>query len=298
MLAELLPRHAFVDLETTGLDPRRDEVIEVGVLLVERGQVAGRLSRLCRPSAPLPQVIKRITGICDEELSQQPPFSELLPTLRQALSGFTVVAHNAAFEQSFLKEPLEELHAPVLDTCELLHYLYPELESHSLEALVRWAGVGQHAAHRALRDCEDTLAVLSVALTRCLSEGRADQVADLVATLSPGPSPILSLLEQLLLACRGVSSAPLLEQPSPLPGPGGHPPSIPGSLCGRRALEATRTQPEMSYEERAPRAYLRAFLTRRPDGDLDRLSYWFRRRYPALGRLAMASRSEPATTLF
>jgi ATP-dependent DNA helicase DinG len=68
-------------------------------------------------------------------------------------------------------------------------------------------------------------------------------------------------------------------------------------LCRRRAAEVSKTDLQMSYEERAPRAYLKAFLRRSPTGELSRLSYWFKGRYPLLQRLAFAARSEPATTL-
>src|SRR5207249_9935348 len=68
-------------------------------------------------------------------------------------------------------------------------------------------------------------------------------------------------------------------------------------LCRRRALEVTHVTPEMKMEERAPRAYLRAYLRRSPDGDLDRLSHWFRDRYPLLDDLVSGARSEAATTL-
>ena len=63
----------------------------------------------------------------------------------RALTGWTVVAHNAPFEKGFLPELLGPIRAPVLDSCELLHYLYPELASHSLEAMLRWASDEHHA---------------------------------------------------------------------------------------------------------------------------------------------------------
>ena len=69
-LPHLLPHHAFIDLETTGLDPRRDEVIEVGIVFVEADQISRRFTRLFRPNRPLPLVIQRITGLTDEVLDE------------------------------------------------------------------------------------------------------------------------------------------------------------------------------------------------------------------------------------
>ncbi|MFP2903249.1 ATP-dependent DNA helicase, partial [Corallococcus sp. 4LFB] len=68
-------------------------------------------------------------------------------------------------------------------------------------------------------------------------------------------------------------------------------------LCRRRALEATRVEPGMNHSARAPRAYVRAYLRRSLDGDLDRLSHWFRERFPGMHGLVPSVRSEAATTL-
>ena len=219
--AELFSHHAFVDLETTGLDPDSDEVIELGVLFVHQGQPTQRISRLFRPSIPLPLEIERLTGITSADLVAAPSFDTFRAELRHALSGWTVVAHNAAFEQGFLFELLKEIAAPVLDSCELLHYLYPELESYSLDSMIRWSGVGARARHRALQDCEDTFAMLCRALDLCAQEQREEDLAELLACLDPSWSvatpgsscdrdahlPTIELLSDLLQRCRGTRSA-------------------------------------------------------------------------------------------
>jgi ATP-dependent DNA helicase DinG len=208
----LFRHHVFVDLETTGLDPSVDEVIELGALFVHEGKVVERMDRLFAPSSPLPLTIQRITGLTDEDLKGRERFTTYRLRLREDLKGWTVVAHNASFEQGFLYDLLQEIEAPVLDSCELLHYLYPELESHSLEALVAWAGVSDHAAHRALKDCEDTFAVLRVALDRCAHDGRSDDLRELLSILRPeSPLParaeapssaLLELLQGLFDECK------------------------------------------------------------------------------------------------
>jgi ATP-dependent DNA helicase DinG len=232
----LFTHHVFVDLETTGLDPGVDEVVELGALFVEQGRVVKRLDRLFSSRAPLPLTIRRITGLSDEDLQGRGAFSDYEGELRRELEGWTVVAHNAPFEQSFLGGLLQDIGAPVLDSCELLHYLYPELESHSLEALVSWAGVSDRAAHRALRDCEDTLAVVSRALERCVEEGRGDDVRDALSCLrcdDPALLPMLAVLEGLEAGCR--------LRPPPLELTGSTPflPAPPGrARSGERALAA------------------------------------------------------------
>jgi len=415
----LLPRHAFVDLETTGLDPRYDEVIEVGIVFVEDDVAVKRVSRLFRPSRPLPLVIQRLTGLTDLQLRGEPGFVAFLPELTQLLRGWTVVAHNAAFEESFLGPLLEELQAPLLDTCELLHYLHPELPSHSLETMIKWTRVGTVAAHRALQDCEDTFAALKQVFARCVNEARHEDLADLIATLHDGsdaPTAVVQLLQRLHLHARAARPQLELSESTPfLPAPaervrrfrseaasvngadldallgrdgaiadgfdgftsrpeqrgmaadvlhnlatsgalaveagtgtgkslgylapaalwasrgGGrvgvapHPRALQDQLiekdlprlhaatqgafgyavlkgqsnylCRRRTLDVTQVTPSMSWAERAPRAYLRAVLRRCVQGDVERLSHWFKERFPALPALVIASQSTASTTL-
>src|SRR5512140_1648007 len=193
--AELFTRHVFLDLETTGLDPRVDEVIELGALFFENGQEVRRIARLYSASRPLPITIRRLTGIDDELIAGKPRFGSDLPEVREALAGWTVVAHNAPFEKGFLPRLLGPIRAPVLDSCELLHYLHPELSSHSLEAMLRWAGHKPRTAHRVVTDCLATHAVLLHALEGYIREGRADDVADLLSTLDPRQRSVLRLAQ-------------------------------------------------------------------------------------------------------
>jgi ATP-dependent DNA helicase DinG len=448
--AELFTRHVFLDLETTGLDPRVDEVIELGALFFENGQEVRRIARLYSASRPLPITIRRLTGIDDGLIAGQPRFGSDLAELREALAGWTVVAHNAPFEKGFLPKLLGPIRAPVLDSCELLHYLHPELSSHSLESMLRWAGQKPRTAHRVVTDCLATHAVLVHALEGYIREGRADDIADLLTTLDPRQRsvlrlaqveageaeaeaeaaseerPLVAMLSRLWEACRatpvplklettggflqgradrlragGAKAPPEPEPGTPvqpvkatevaaLLGSGGalermeegfksrpaqlemsqavartlseggqlaveastgtgkslaylapaalfaarngrkvavapHTKTLQDQLiekdlprlhratggafgyallkgqtnymCRRRALDATLVEPGMTHEARAPRAYLRAFLRRSPDGDLDRLSHWFRERFPQLNMLVPAVRSEAATTL-
>ncbi len=260
--AALLRHHVFVDLETTGLDPAADRVLEVGALFVEGGLVVDRLERLFDPGREIPPEVQALTGISPALVAGRPRFEDALADLRLRFAGWTVVAHNAEFERGFFAGALEQCGAPVLDSCELLHYLHPELPSHSLDALVRWAGVGERARHRALPDCEDTFAVLRFALDGCLRQRRLADVVDLLDCLASSGtvSPVVALLSSLAGAC--LSEEGLRE----------------GAL-------APGAPPAQEYSESAPRAYVRAYLRRGGDARLRGLSSWFRRRFPALKAL-------------
>lgn len=207
---DILGRIAVVDVETTGLDPAQAHVIEVGALFVAPGAEPVRRSWLVRPPGPVPAWITALTGLDAAELSAAPPLGAVEEEIAQALAGWTLVAHNAAFERSFLGAMVAN--ATFLDSCVLTHLLYPELPSHSLDALVRWAGVGGGAQHRALGDAEDTLAVLEVALRRVVQDGRRDDIDALLARLSPATDDDARALVAVLERLR--DAAPAFPPPS------------------------------------------------------------------------------------
>jgi hypothetical protein len=169
-------------------------VIEVGAVFIDGGAVEREVSWLIQPTRPLPALIEALTGLSTDALAGAPSFDELWPQLAGAFDGYTVVAHNAAFERAFLKGLLDD--APVLDSCELALILFPELPSHALDALVRWAGVGAGARHRALADAHDTFRVVQVLLERARGEARRWGMTQLAMRL-PATGPLHRLLTGL-----------------------------------------------------------------------------------------------------
>lgn len=202
---DILGRLAVVDVETTGLDPRTAHVLEVGVLFVSPDEAPVQKRWLVRPVGPVPAYITALTGIDEADVSGAPRFGEVAPEIREALEGWTVMAHNATFEQSFLGSVLEQ--SPMLDSCVLTHLLFPELASHSLDALVRWAGVGTGAQHRALGDAQDTLRVVEVALERVIAAGRRADVEALLTQLTPAESADAQALVGVLARLRDATPA-------------------------------------------------------------------------------------------
>ncbi|MBL8920956.1 MAG: 3'-5' exonuclease [Myxococcaceae bacterium] len=194
MLGSLLQRHLFLDLETTGLDAGADEVIELGAVLVVNGEIERQHDWLIRPTRPVPAVISALTGLTDDDLAGAASYDELLPVLRPLFDGVTVVAHNALFERAFLRGLLDDV--PVLDSCELALVLFPELPSHSLDALVQWAGLAGGSQHRALDDARDTFGVVKALLERACEPARRSQLAGLAARVS-GHAPLHRLLSGL-----------------------------------------------------------------------------------------------------
>lgn len=195
-MLELLPdRLAILDIETTGLDPETDQIIELAVVFVDGGKVVRELEWLVRPTRPVPALISALTGLTDEALAGAASFDEQAPGLRGVFEDRVVVAHNAAFERSFLPDALAD--AQVLDSCELALILFPELPSHALDALVKWAGRTEGSAHRALADARDTLTVMQALLERACEPSRRTQLIALARNVQ---GPMKTVLERLATA--------------------------------------------------------------------------------------------------
>ncbi len=157
-----------VDVETTGLAPQRDRVIEVAWVRFEGGAAVHQRASLCRIDMPLPRVIKALTRITDEELAAAPAFAEVAPHLLEALSHVDfAVAYNASFDMGFLRAELARAGAalpPVrfLDPLAWSRRLNPGAAGHKLVDVCRRHGVALEGAHRALADARASgeLAVL------------------------------------------------------------------------------------------------------------------------------------------
>lgn len=197
-MASILRRLCFVDIETTGLDPTSEEIIEIGAVFVERGIVTERRRWLVHPTRPIPALITALTGLTDEEVASAPPLESIDAELRAALGGWTLVAHNASFERSFLGERIAQ--NVMLDSCEVAQLLFPERASHSLDALVRWLNIGRAARHRALDDAEDTFLVLAALCDRVLQEKGRERLERLIFHLDGGDTAMCSLFEALRTA--------------------------------------------------------------------------------------------------
>ena len=196
-MASILSRLCFVDIETTGLDPSTEEIIEIGAVFVERGVVTGRRRWLVRPKRPIPPLITALTGLTDEEVAHAPALEAVDEQLRAALGGWTLVAHNASFERSFLGDRIAA--NAILDSCEVAQLLFPERASHALDSLVRWLNIGRAARHRALDDAEDTFLVLAALCDRVLQEADRSRLTQLLFHLEEGEggSALCALLEAL-----------------------------------------------------------------------------------------------------
>lgn len=148
-----------IDLETTGLDPKRDRIIEIGAVKVEQGKVTGEWETFVDPHRKLEKRIVELTGIRDEQLAGAEKISEILPELFAFLGDHVLLGHSVLFDFAFLKKAAvnERLtfERQGIDTLRIARKYLKDLESRSLESLCKYYGI-PHNAHRALADARAT----------------------------------------------------------------------------------------------------------------------------------------------
>jgi DNA polymerase-3 subunit epsilon len=169
------PAFAVVDLETTGASAIYDRIVEIAVVRVVGGEIVDRYEQLVDPRVPVPAFITRLTGIDARLLRGKPPFAEVAPAVRRALGDGPLVAHNASFDDAFLRHAFARLGQPLalpkLCTLRLARRLLPRLAGYRLDALTTYFGIKNRSRHRALGDAEATALVLARLLDLAAERG-------------------------------------------------------------------------------------------------------------------------------
>lgn len=148
--------YIICDLETTGLLPQKDEILEIGLLRLEGGKITDSFQTLVKPQKPIPLRIKRLTGLDDACFMESPTIDQVLPLAIDFISNFSIVGHNVRFDLDFLYTFGCHFNNPVYDTMELARILYPTAKSYSLENLCKLLNINITASHRALEDARAT----------------------------------------------------------------------------------------------------------------------------------------------
>lgn len=144
--------YVALDLETTGLNPDRDAIIEIGVVRFKDDQVLDTWSSLVNPGRSLPYRIQQLTGITQAQLSAAPALSEVRPALVRCVGDAPVVGHNIGFDLGFLRRHGLLMANPAVDTFELASILVPYAARYSLGTLAEHLGIHFPTRHRALDD--------------------------------------------------------------------------------------------------------------------------------------------------
>jgi len=168
MTAFSLGSWAVIDIETTGVTPFDDEIIDVGFLQFDGTTLVKRYSSLVRSELELSQFIQKLTGIQSKQLKKAPRPEEVRTELSD-LFGHHLIAHNASFEAGFLT-PWFRAEASASDiphfedSLPFLGFLFPRISSLGLEGFIKGMGLRTHEVHRGLEDSEDLLKVLLISM--------------------------------------------------------------------------------------------------------------------------------------
>lgn len=155
----MINTYISIDLETTGLNPKQDKIIEIGAVKVEDGKITDSFSQLINPGRKLEERIIELTGITNKDLEGKPYIEEVFPKLRDFLGDYPLLGHSVLFDFSFLKKAAVNqkltFEKQAVDTLKIARKFLADLEHRSLDYLCEYYGIPHHA-HRALADAEAT----------------------------------------------------------------------------------------------------------------------------------------------
>jgi len=157
-------KYAVIDFETTGAGAD-DDIIQVGLVVMEGHQIIDKYASLVKPSVPIPAMITDLTGISDDMVADAPDLSEVMSEIVPRIHDTVLVGHNIAFDFGFLQRGLEKtgyypFGGRLLDTLDLLKMLFPSLNSYSLSLVCQALGVEHLRPHQADSDAEATALLL------------------------------------------------------------------------------------------------------------------------------------------
>lgn len=152
------PTLIFVDVETTGTRATRDRITEIAALKVLDGDIVDRWTSLIYPDERVPFNITQLTGINDAMLSDAPRFADIAYSLYEWLGDAPLVAHNARFDFSFLRNEFKragvDYRSLLFCTLRLSRRIAPQERKHNLPALLARHGISAIRHHRAGDDVE------------------------------------------------------------------------------------------------------------------------------------------------
>ncbi|MCL6477794.1 MAG: DNA polymerase III subunit epsilon [Peptococcaceae bacterium] len=178
-----------LDLETTGLDPELDSIIEVGMVKVRDGEIIDTFHTLVDPGKKLPLKIRKLTGINELMLAGAPPVDRIRDDLAGFIDGEIILGHNIAFDMGFIESSLgKAVHNPAFDTLELARVIMPSAGSYRLSDLCSLIGLEVGESHRALEDAR-AVVFLFQHLARCINRLDGHTVLYLESLLKKAGSP-------------------------------------------------------------------------------------------------------------
>lgn len=150
---KIIDNYCVLDLETTGLSPNYDSIIEIGIIKVKENKIVDKYNSLINPGFLINEYITSITGITNEMLKGKPKIIDLKKEVLNFIGNDILVGHNISFDVSFLQKGFnEELKNEYIDTLQFCRKLFKELSHHRLTDMSNYLEISRNE-HRSMSDC-------------------------------------------------------------------------------------------------------------------------------------------------
>jgi len=163
---EILFPHSFVvvDIETTGLSPLKNEIIELSAIKIVHHEVKDIFTTLIKPKGKISGFITGLTGISNAMVEKQPKIEDVIESFYQFTKDSIILGHNVRFDVSFIKANCKKIldkdfSNQTLDTLKIAKKIIPSMPNYKLETLANSYGISTKGHHRSLADCEMTFKV-------------------------------------------------------------------------------------------------------------------------------------------
>ncbi|MBR3020464.1 MAG: 3'-5' exoribonuclease [Clostridia bacterium] len=196
------------DLETTGINPDSNEIIEIGAVKVHDNQVVSTFQKLVNPSCPVPPEASRINHISNVMLENAPDIATALPAFVDFIGECHIlIAHNAHFDAGFLTAAADKqqitLRHSYVDTVEIAAKRWPELPNKKLGTVASHIGFTNPQAHRALGDAQTVHQIVQAALFGIPEKQKAESSLSLQERLTEETKLLDNKLEGLRFCFTG-----------------------------------------------------------------------------------------------
>lgn len=176
---------SVLDVETTGLSPFSNSIIEIGIVKVKDGKIIDSFSSFINPCRFIPPFITQLTGISNRDVDEAPMWDDIYKDILIFIDNTIVTGHNLSFDYGFLSKEFQRVGLDYfkphqLCTLRIAKRILPELKSRSLGNLAHHLGLKNADAHRALSDAKVTAAILLKFLGRLKLEHSISSVDELI----------------------------------------------------------------------------------------------------------------------
>jgi len=158
-MVKYVPDYVVFDVETTGLSPINDEIIELSALKVKKGEVVDTFSTLVNPARSIPYAASKVNGITNRMVADAPLIGEVISEFVSFIELDVLVGHNIhTFDMKFINKAAVDVFGLMInndyvDTLQMSRMCLPNLSNYKLVDISAYFNISSEGAHRALNDC-------------------------------------------------------------------------------------------------------------------------------------------------